>query len=95
MAVESPEIVDLIALRTDDAGRWWYRLGEPGLILGEDRYLKAIERDMLLKVFESPVSWLRGDCGGCVLLDDAEARWTTERFAEDQVALEDGWRATS
>ncbi len=44
-AVDDPEILDLIALRTDDPGRWWYRLGEPGLILGEDRYLDAIDRD--------------------------------------------------
>ncbi len=65
-AVEDPEIVDLIALRTDDRGRWWYRLGEPGLILGEDYYLDAIDYDMPLKVFESPVAWLRGDCDGCV-----------------------------
>ena len=42
-AVEDPEIVDLIALRTDDRGRWWYRLGEPGLVLGEDHYLDATE----------------------------------------------------
>ncbi len=94
-AVEDPEIVDLIALRTDDPGRWWYRTGETGLILGEDRYLKAIDRDMPLKVFESPIAWLRGDCDGCVFLDDAEARWTTERLAEDQVALQDWWRAAS
>ncbi len=94
-AVEDPEIVDLIALRTDDPGRWWYRLGEPGLILGEDRYLDAIERDMPLKVFESPVAWLQGGCDGCVFLDDAEARWTIERFAEDQAAQEDWWRAAS
>ena len=93
--VDDPEIVDLIALRTDDPGRWWYRLGEPGLILGEDRYLGAIERDMLFKVFESPVAWLRGGCGGCVFLDDAEARWTNERLADDQVALQDWWRAAS
>ena len=94
-AVEDPKIVDLIALRTDDPGHWWYRLGEPGLILGEDRYLDAIERDMPLKVFESPVAWLRGDCNGSVILDDVEARWTNERLAEDQVALQDWWEAVA
>ena len=93
--VDDPEIVDLIALRTDNPGRWWYRLGEPGLILGEGRYLDAIERDMPLKVFESPVAWLRGDCNGSVILDDVEARWTNERLAEDQVALQDWWEAVA
>ncbi len=81
-AVEDPEILDLIAFRTDDPGRWWYRFSEPGLILGKDRYLDAIAEAAPLKVFESPVAWLRGDCDGCVLLDDAEARWTNERLAD-------------
>ncbi len=94
-AVEDPEIVDLIALRTDDPGRWWYRMGEPGLFLGEDCYLDAIDRDMPLNVFESPVAWLRGDCNGSVILDDVGARWTNERRAEDQIALQDWWRAAS
>ena len=94
-AVEDPEIVDLIALRTDDRGRWWYRLGEPGLILGEDRYLDAFDRDMPLRVFESPVAWLRGDCEGACFLDDCEARWLAERYADDDGALRDWWREAS
>ncbi len=94
-AVDDPEILDLIAIRTDDPGRWWYRMGEPGLILGEDLYLDAVDQGTALRVFESPVAWLRGGCDGCVFLDDAEARWTIERFAEDQVALQDWWRAAS
>ncbi len=93
--VDDPEIVDLIALRTDDPGRWWYRLGKPGLILSEDLYLDAIDRDMPLRVFESPVAWLRGICGGTCFLDDCEARWSAERFAEDEAALADWWRAAS
>lgn len=94
-AVKCPEIVDLIAFRTDDLGRWWYRLGEPGLTLGENHYLNAIAEEAPLKVFDSPLAWLRGDCDGCVFLDDAEVRWTTERFAEDQAALKDWWKAAS
>ena len=82
-------------MRTDDPGRWWYRLDEPGLILGEDRYLKAIDRDMPLKVFESPVSWLRGDCEGTCFLDDCEARWAMQRYAKDDAALRDWWREAS
>ncbi len=94
-AVEDPKTLDLIALRTDDPGRWWYRMGEPGLILGEDHYLAAVTEGVPLKVFDSPLDWLRGDCNGSVFLDDAEARWANERLAEDQVALQDWWRAAS
>ena len=94
-AVEDPKIVDLIALRTYDGSRWWYRLGDPGLILGEDHYLAAVTEEVPLMVFESPVAWLQGDCNGCVILDDVEARWTNERLAEDQVALQDWWEAVA
>ncbi len=94
-AVENPEILDLIALRTDDPGCWWYRLGEPGLILGEDRYLLAIETGTPINVFDSPVGWLQGECSGCVILDDAEARWANERLAEDDEALRNWWQVAS
>ena len=94
-AVEDPKIVDLIALRTDDPGHWWYRLGEPGLILGEDRYLDAIERDMPLKVFESPVAWLQRGCAGACFLDDAESRWAVERFGQDEATLREWWGAAA
>ena len=58
-------------------------------------YLKAIDRDMPLKVFESPISWLRGDCGGSVILDDVDARWTNERLANDEIALRAWWEAAA
>ncbi len=92
-AVEDPELVDLIAFRTDDPGCWWYRNGELGLVLGEDRYLAAIEAGASLRLFDSPLAWLRGGCAGAVFLDDVEARWSAERCAEDAVALTDWWRA--
>ncbi len=94
-SVEGPEILDLLALRLDKPETWWRRIGEPGPILGEDLYLDAIDRDMPLRVFESPVAWLRGGCNGCVVLDDVEARWTNERLAEDQAALQDWWGAVA
>ncbi len=94
-AVENPEIVDLIALRTDDPGRWWYRLGEPGLILGEHHYLDAIEIGVPLKFFDSPVAWLKGACDGTCFLDDVEGRWAAEQIAEDEAGLDDWWRAAS
>lgn len=94
-AVEDPEIIDLIAIRVDDPGRWWYRIGDPGLILGEDRYLAAVDRYMPVKVFDSPLAWLRGNCEGTCFLDDVEARWANDRLAEDDAALRDWWRLAS
>ena len=94
-AVENPVVTDLIAFRTDDRGRWWHRIGEPDLILGEDRYLNSITTGAPLKVFNSPLAWLKGACAGACLLDDCEARWTAERSAEDEAALADWWRAAS
>ena len=90
-AVENPVIMDLIAFRTDAPATWWYRLGNLGLVLGEDRYLDATETGAPLKVFDSPLAWLRSNCDGTVFLDDVEARWTPERFAEDEAALQAGW----
>ncbi len=90
-AVETPEIRDLIAFRPDHPERWWHRVGEPGLILGEDRYLGAVDQSTPLNIYSSPLSWLQGGCAGVCFLDDAEGRWAVERFAEDEVALQWWW----
>ena len=92
-AVEDPEIVDLIAFRTDVPDKWWYRVGEPGLMLGEDHYLAAATEGVPLKVFDSPFAWLQGNCEGACILDDTEARWANERIADDDAALDEFWRA--
>ncbi len=93
--VENPAILDLLALRLDKPSTWWHRIGEPGLVLGEDHYLDATETAAPLKVFDSPIAWLKGNCDGAVFLDDVEARWSAERYAEDEAALADWWRAAS
>ncbi len=92
--VENPEILDLIALRLDQPSTWWRRIAEVGLVLGEDHYLDAIETGVPVTVLDSPVAWLQGNCDGIVFLDDAEARWSAECFAEDEAALQ-AWRAAS
>ncbi len=94
-SVEGPAIVDLLALRIDQPETWWHRIGEPELVLGEDHYLDATETAAPLKVFDTPVAWLQGNCDGAVFLDDVEARWSAERYAEDEAALADWWRAAS
>ncbi len=90
-AVENPVIMDLIAFRTDAPATWWYRIGEPGLVLGEDRYLAAVDGATRLKIYDSPLRWLQGGCDGTVFLDDVEARWAAERYAEDEAALQRWW----
>ncbi len=94
-SVEGLEILDLLALRLDQPSTWWRRVGEQGLVLGEDRYLDAIETGAPIKIFDSPVAWLRGNCAGACILDDCEARWSAERYAEDEAALADWWKAAS
>ena len=87
----APDILDLLAVRADTPGRWWSRLGEAGLILGEDHYLAAVSEGEAVRVFDSPVAWLQGGCGGCVFLDDVEARWEMERQGEGADALREWW----
>ncbi len=94
-AVENPVTTDLLALRLDQPETWWRRVGETGLILGEDHYLDAIETGAQITVFDSPLAWLRGNCAGACILDDLKARWSAERYAEDEAALADWWRAAS
>ena len=90
-AVEGPEILDLIAFRPDQIETWWRRVGEPDLVLGEDRYLEAIATGAPLRVYDTPLRWLQGGCDGVVFLDDVESRWAAERFAKDEAALKRWW----
>ncbi len=94
-SVEGPEILDLLALRLDKPETWWRRVGELGLVLGEDQYLDSIETGAPLKVFDTPLAWLRGNCEGACILDDAEARWANERLAEDDEAPRAWWKVAS
>ena len=93
--VENPVLIDMIAWRPDDLARWWYRQGDVELVLGADHLELAHATGWPISFTTTPLDWLRADCRGACLLDHCEARWTTERFAEDQVALQDWWRAAS
>ena len=64
-------------------------------ILGEDRYLAAAIERLPIKVFDSPLAWLQGNCGGACFLDDTEMRWTNEWFAEDDAALRAWWEVAA
>ncbi len=93
--VENPAILDLLALRLDKPSTWWRRVGEPGLVLGEDLYLDAVDQGTPLKVYSSPLSWLQRGCAGACFLDDAESRWAVERFDQDEATLREWWGAAA
>ncbi len=94
-AVENPVITDLIAFRTDAPVTWWYRIGESDVVLGTDHLQIAHAAGWPISLATTPLDWLRANCCGACLLDHCEARWTNQRLAEDQVALQDWWRAAS
>ncbi len=93
--VESPKILDLLALRLDQPETWWYRIGEPGLVLGSDNLDAAHTEGWLISLHRTPLDWLLAGCRGACLLDHCEAQLTAERFTEDEAALADWWRAAS
>ena len=64
-------------------------------MLGADHLERAHATGWPISFTTTPLDWLRADCRGACLLDHCEARWTTERFAEDQIALQDWWRTAS
>ena len=94
-AVETPEILDLIAFRPDQPETWWYCIGEPGLILGSDNLDLAHATGWPISFATTPLDWLQADCRGACLLDHCEARWAIERFAGDEAALRAWWRTAA
>jgi len=62
--------VDLVAVRTDDPGRWWLRRGAVTL-LGEWLLDHALLGDDPIRVYRDPLAWLRAGGDGVVVLDDA------------------------
>jgi len=61
--------VDLVAVRTDDPGRWWLRRGSVCL-LGDhmiDYYVLGADP---VRVHRDPIAWLRAGGDGVVVLED-------------------------
>ncbi len=88
---EQPQLLDLLAWHPDAPDLWLYRVGRPGMVLGEDAYLEAVTAHRPINLHCCPLDWLAGNCHGAVFLDDAESRWDAEREAERLDALE-AWR---
>ena len=66
--IEYDELVDLLAFRTTDPSRWWLRLGL-AVYLGEEKVDYAAFMGTSLRLFSTPLSWLRAGCTGSVILD--------------------------
>ena len=66
--IEHDELSDLLAFCTTDPSRWWLRLGL-AVYLGEEHADYAALLHEPLRLFNSPLSWLRAGCDGAVVLD--------------------------
>jgi hypothetical protein len=69
-----PVLADLLAFQTDQPGRWYYRDGKPGLVLGDDMLDQALNAAAPVLLHPSPLAWLRSGCTGAVILEQAERR---------------------
>ncbi len=85
-AVEHPVLFDLIAWHIEEPTQWWYRIGDPGGVLGADLLDLAHAEDLPISFATTPLDWLRGDCRGAVLLDVCEAHWRGLRGDERDAA---------
>ena len=75
--IEGGAVADLLAFRAEKPERWWLRTGI-GAVLGQDTIDRAEffndpkhpeDPEGSIRVFRSPLSWLRAECAGCVILD--------------------------
>jgi hypothetical protein len=85
-AVEHPILFDLLAWRPSEPTQWFYRIGDPGGVLGADLLDLAHAEDLPISFATTPLDWLRGDCRGAVLLDVCEAHWRGLREDERSAA---------
>ncbi len=84
-------LIDLIAWRLDDPGRWLCREVTPTAALGQE-YLDAAHFDNKpVVLFLTPLDWLKADCRGAVLLEQAEGFWTARREEQDADAATAWW----
>jgi hypothetical protein len=90
-AVEHPVLFDLIAWHPSAPTQWWYRIGDPGAVLGADNLDLAHAEELPIAFAVTPLDWLTGDCRGCVLLDICWEHWRTVREAERDAATAEWW----
>ena len=90
-AVEHPVIFDLIAWHPDRPTRWYYRIGDPGAVLGVDHLEMAHAEGLPICFATTPLDWLRGDCRGAMLLEVCEAHWRAVHEADAAAATTQWW----
>jgi hypothetical protein len=90
-AVEHPVLADLIAWHPEEPTRWWYRIRDPGAVLGADNLELAHCEHLPISFATTPLDWLRGDCRGAVLLDLCWSHWRAEDEADAAAATTAWW----
>ena len=69
-AVDDPVLADLIAWHVEKPDTWYWRSGEHGMVLGDDALSRAGHFQEPLRLFSTPLEWLRGGGRGACLLDN-------------------------
>ncbi len=94
-AVEHPMLADLIAWRPERPTQWWYRIGDPGAVLGGDNLEFAHVEELPISFAMTPLDWLCGNCRGAVLLDLCWSHWQSEDEADAAAATTEWWGGTA
>ena len=89
--VEHPVLADFIAWHPSEPTRWWYRIGDPGAVLGAYHLELAHSEDLPVSFAITPLDWLTGDCRGAVLLDVCWEHWRSVREGEKADATAAWW----
>ena len=79
------QLVDLIAVETDNPSRVWRRRGE-AVILGSAFLDLAAQYDAPLRVYRDPLSWLKSGGHGIVILDWG---WAPDLLCRLELVAED------
>ena len=90
-AVEHPVLADLIAWHLERPMRWWYRIGDPGAVLGADNLELAHVEGLPISFALTPLDWLTGNSHGAVLLDLCWEHWRAVHEAEKDAATAEWW----
>ena len=89
--VEGPILADLIAWKPDNPTRWAYRRGDCQAMLGGDNLDLAHAEGWPITFELTPLTWLRANCRGAVLLDICEEHWRALDEAEGDASTAEWW----
>ena len=74
-----PTVYDLVAFDPRNPNQWWLRTGYAAALNAvaldiSSRTIWASDADPPLRLFRNPLSWLRNECNGVVILDRKRTR---------------------